>query len=99
MAVEFTTESALMIGVVLAAAAIIIYFYRFSNRRLIEKIADVRKKEIELHKLIDKLYDTRAEDNREMKRRMKALEEKMDFIMKPEGPEKEMQREKMKISR
>ena len=99
MAIEFTTESALTIGAVLAAAAIVVYFYRFSNKRLIEKIADIKKKEAELHKMVDKLYEVRTEDNREMKRRMKAIEEKMDFITRPEGPEKEMQREKLKISR
>jgi len=64
-----------------------------------ERIAEVKKKEAELHKLVNKIYDMRAEDNREMKRRMKAIEEKMDFVLKPESHEKEIEREKMKVYR
>ena len=99
MAITLTTEGALTIGSVIAVAAIVIYFYRFSNKRLMERIVDVKKKEAELHKLVDKLYDVRAEDNREMKRRLKAIEEKMDFMLKPESHEKEVEREKIRVSR
>jgi len=90
-----SAESFFIIAGYVGLAVIIVYFFRLSNRKFIERFSAINSKEEEMQKLIDKLYELRAGDNRDVNGKIKGIEQKFDSLVKPQGNEK--QREKMAL--
>ncbi|HZX19984.1 MAG TPA: hypothetical protein VFF13_03145 [archaeon] len=97
--IVLSQDTLLIIGSYLFFTAILVYFYRFSNLKLMDKIKELKKKDTDLYKLIDKMNEIRAKEHREAKKRIEELEKHIDFLMKPEGAEKEYEREKILLRR
>ncbi len=79
-------------ALVLAATVL---FYRFSNKTIIKKILELRRKEDDLRKQLEHLYKVRQGEAKDLRKRIESLEEKVDVLSKSEGEEKELAREKV----
>ncbi|MCR4369190.1 MAG: hypothetical protein NUV67_04765 [archaeon] len=85
---DISTETMVLVAAFVVFAILMIYFYRFSNKKLIKKISEVRKKEEELRKEVEHIYKVRQTDNSELKKRVQSLEDKMSVLLKPDSSEK-----------
>src|SRR3989344_4418329 len=90
-------EAILLLGAYTFFTLVIIYFYRFSNKRLMKRIKELKNKEREIYKLIEKINKVRQREHRDVNKRLSEMEERVDFLMKPDTPEKELERERMMI--
>ncbi len=79
----------------LAFAGLVIFVYRFSNRKLMARLSELRKKNEDLVQVIERLYQTRLNDNRELKKRLDELEEKVDALSRPHPREREVELERV----
>lgn len=91
-----TAETMLIAGAFILFSVLMIYFYRFSNKKLMKKIADLKKGEHELRDSIEKVNNARAKENKELKGRLDVIEEKLSIVVKAEGLEKKVEMEKIR---
>lgn len=89
------TDVLVVAGLFAAFLVILIFTYRFSNKRLMEKIRELKRKDAELNKLIEKVNNARVAENRGMHKRLQSLEERVDILLKPESDERVLEREKI----
>lgn len=66
----------IIIGSFFLFGLVLIYFYRYSNKKLMKKIKDLKKREKETLKLIEEAENSRAREHREITRRLNLLEKK-----------------------
>ncbi|MFH1391143.1 MAG: hypothetical protein ABIH20_02410 [Candidatus Diapherotrites archaeon] len=92
-------ETLILIGVQLFFTGTIIYFYRFSNKKLVKRMKDLKRKDNEMYKLVEKINSARAREHREVNKRMDKFEKQVQTLLKPEGPEKEFEMEKLLLER
>ena len=93
--IVISADTLLILGAYIFFTGIIIYFYRFSNKRLMKKIMELKRKEKDMYSLIEKINAARVREHKEAGKRLDALEEKVGVLLKPEGNEKELEREKV----
>ncbi len=86
-------------GLFVLVGGVGIFLYRFANRKLMEKILEVKKRNDDLGQVIERLYQARLNDNRELRSRLGRLEDKMDALARPTGREKEVALEKVFMRR
>jgi len=94
---NFSFETTLILGFFILFVVLIIYFYRFSNKKLMAKIKDLRQEDTALYKQIDKINKARTGENRKLKQRIELMEQKLDYIVKAAQPEKEELEEKVLV--
>ena len=85
----------LVAGFFAAFLLMLVLIYRFSNKRLMEKIRELKRKDAELNKVVEKVNNARVSDNRELRKRLQSIEERVDIILKPEIDEKVLEAEKI----
>ncbi len=93
-----STETIIILAAFILLAAVLIYFYRFSNKTLMKKIKDIKRKEHELDKMIDKINKARMREQRAIKKRLDLVEEKIDYLVEEE-PEQETVKETIPVIR
>ena len=76
---------------------IVLLMYRHSNSRLMQKIADLKKKEREIESNISKVNEARTADSKELHKKIESLEHKLDVLLQPESQLKELAKEKIKV--
>ena len=95
----FSNDTLLIVGSYFLFAAVIIYFYRFSNKRLMKKIKELKRKDRELYKLLERINKARMREHREVNKKINSLEEKMGLALKQDSPERELEMEKVLLKR
>jgi len=74
--IVISADTLLILGAYIFFTGIIIYFYRFSNKRLMKKIMELKRKEKGMYSLIEKINAARVREHKEAGKRLDALEEK-----------------------
>ena len=94
-----TLEAAIIAFGFIVFGPSIVAFYRFSNRRIMHKIAGILRKEEEMREKFGRVDTTRHGEIRAIIKRMDAFEEKLDILLSAEGEAKESAREKITVRR
>ena len=98
MAITIVEAGLIGIGFIAFGGALI-YFYRFSNKRLLKKILDLKRSDEEVRQSIEHLNKARHSEFHGLKSRMDRLEERLDVLLMKEGEHKELAKEKVRVSR
>ncbi|GEM_PF-6877683 len=84
-----------MAGLIALFSGGMLALYRFANKRIMEKMLGLKRKNDDLSQVIERLYQARLNDNRETRSRLERLEDKMDALARPRGREKDVALEKV----
>lgn len=87
----------IIIGSFFLFGLVLIYFYRHSNKKLMKKIRELKHKDREIYKLIERVNKARIREHKEVTRKLHLLEKKVNIALKPEGHEKELEKEKIRL--
>ena len=95
-----TLFEAAAIGVAFVAfSGTLVFFYRFSNRRLLKKILSIRHSAEELKEFVERLNKARHSEIKELSSRMERLEDVVATLLEPEGEHRELAKEKVHARR
>lgn len=72
-----------------------IFLYRFANKKIMEKMLGLKRKNEDMGQVIERLYQARLNDNRELRSRLDKLEDRIDALARPSGREKEVALERV----
>mgnify|MGYP001045102155 CR=1 FL=1 len=97
--ITIATETLLGVSSYFIFAVLIIYFYRLSNKRLMKKIKELKRKDKELYKQLEQINKARMREHREVNKKIISLQEKMGLALKPNSIEKELDIEKALLER
>ena len=89
------TEAAIIAFSFVAFAGLLMYFYRFSNKKLMEKISGLARSDEELVKSLQRIQRAKQNELREMKKRIESIEDKIDALPGPGAESRETKREKV----
>lgn len=78
---NLSSEEIIILIVFVLFTGVIIYFYGFSNKRLLKKISELRNSEHDIYKLIEKVSKAKTREHNELKKRVEALEGKTGIIL------------------
>ena len=62
--IVISADTLLILGAYIFFTGIIIYFYRFSNKRLMKKIMELKRKEKGMYSLIEKINAARVREHK-----------------------------------
>ncbi|HLC92736.1 MAG TPA: hypothetical protein VJH23_03440 [archaeon] len=82
-----------------AFSGALVYFYRFSNKKLLKKILELRRSDEEVRQSIEHLNKARHSEFHGLKGRMDRLEERLDVLLMKEGEHKELAKEKIRVAK
>lgn len=85
----------IVVGLIALFSGAMLVLYRFANRMIMAKMLELKRKNDDLGQVIERLYQARLNDNRELRSRLERLEDKMDALARPRGREKEVALEKV----
>ena len=99
MAVVELGVLAIALGLIVSIAVVLFVIalvYIHLNRKFKHKFEEFASKEFEIYENLRKINEARANEGKELKKRLETIEDKLDIAIKPDGEEKELAKEKVK---
>src|SRR3989344_7251629 len=88
------------LGMILGLAIVIFllaFVYTHLDKKLLKKFSELSNKDNESWNNITKVNEARANEARELRKRIEAIEEKLNIALQPESEAKEIAKEKIAV--
>lgn len=88
------------LGLVFSIAILLVivgFIYKHLDRKVAEKFDELADKNKELRSSITKVNEARVSDSKDMRKTLDSIEQKLDVLLKPDGAEKELEKEKVRV--